>query len=73
MKLSALFHIISIVVGFVGVAAFLGAILGGGDNIVFGVSKLDALICAGILILIALWAQQGAIHHIMLEEKGKWL
>lgn len=73
MKLSKLLHVTSIIVGFVGVFAFLGAILGGSDNLVFGVSKLDALLCTGILMLITIWAQLGAIHHMMLEKKGEWL
>lgn len=73
MKLSKLFHVISIIVGFVGVIAFLGAVMGGADNLVFGVSKLDALMCSGILILIAIWSQQGVMHHMKLEEKGEWL
>ncbi len=73
MKLSQLFHVISVIVGFVGVVSFLAAIMGGADNLVFGVSKLDALLCAGILLLIAMWAQTGAMHHMMLEDKGKML
>ena len=71
MKLSKLLHVVSVLVGLVGVVAFLGAVLGGGDNLVFGVSKFDALLCAAILILIAIWGQIGAIHHMKLEEKGQ--
>jgi hypothetical protein len=63
-------HIISVVVGLVGVFIFVGAILGGGDNLVFGITKVDALLCAGILILIAIWGQIGTIHHMMLEKHG---
>lgn len=70
MKLSKLMHIISVVVGFTGVIVFTSAILGGSDNSVFGITKVDALMCAAILILIAIWTQIATIHHIMLEKKG---
>lgn len=50
---------------------FLAAILGGADNLVFGITKADALACVGILILIAIWTQIATIHHILLEEKGR--
>lgn len=71
MKLSKLMHVVSIVVGFVGVIAFAGAILGGSDNLVFGITKTDALLCSAILILIAIWTQIATIHHMMLEKKGE--
>ena len=64
-------HIGSVIVGFAGVITFIGALLGGGDNIVAGVTKIDALLCAGILILIATWLQLATIHHMMLEKKGE--
>jgi len=71
MKFSKLMHIGSVIVGFAGVITFIGALLGGGDNIVAGVTKIDALLCAGILILIATWLQLATIHHMMLEKKGE--
>jgi hypothetical protein len=71
MKLSKLFHVISILVGFTGVITFASAILGGADNLVFGITKADALACTAILILIAIWAQIATIHHMMLEKKGE--
>jgi len=71
MKLSKLMHITSIVVGLAGVVTFVGAILGGADNLVFGITKADALLCAGILILIAIWLAIGTIHHMMLERRGE--
>lgn len=64
-------HLVSIIVGFAGVIAFVAAILGGSDNLVFGVTKFDALFCAAILVLIAIWAQIGTIHHMMLEKHGE--
>jgi hypothetical protein len=71
MKPSKLMHVTSVVVGFVGVITFAGAILGGADNLVFGVTKADALLCSAVLILIAIWVQIATIHHMMLEKHGE--
>ena len=71
MKLSKIMHVASVVVGFIAVITFLGALLGGADNSVFGITKADALLCTGILVLFAIWGQVGAIHHMMLEKKGE--
>ncbi len=64
-------HVGTIVTGFIGVVTFIGAVIGGGDNLVFGVTKMDALACSAILILIATWLQIATIHHMMLEKKGE--
>ena len=48
----------------------MGAILGG-DNNIFGITKVDTLLCTGILILFAIWTSIGAIHHMMLEKHGE--
>ncbi len=71
MKLSKFMHVASVIVGFAGVISFAAAVFGGADNLVFGVTKIDALLCSAILILIALWAQVGTIHHMMLEKNGE--
>ncbi len=71
MKLSKLLHIGSVVAGLVGVIVFAGALINGADDIVFGITKIDALLCAGILMLMAVWFVLGAIHHMMLEKKGE--
>ena len=71
MKLSKVLHVVSVLVGFVGVITFIATLLGGSDNAVFGVTKMDALACTAILILLAIWSQQGAIHHMMLEKQGE--
>ncbi|TAL50380.1 hypothetical protein EPN81_02930 [Patescibacteria group bacterium] len=71
MVLSKFMHVTSVIVGLVGVVVFAGAILGGVDNLVFGITKADALACAAILILMAIWVQIATIHHMMLEKKGK--
>lgn len=71
MKLSKPIHAISVLAGLAGVASFVAAVLGGADNSVFGISKVDALLCAGLLVLIAIWAQLATIHHMMLEKQGE--
>lgn len=71
MKLSKIMHIVSIIVGFAGVITFASAVLGGADNVVFGITKFDALFCSGILILIAIWTGIATIHHMMLERHNE--
>ena len=71
MKLSKIMHVASVIVGLVGVVTFIGAVFRGSDDLVFGVTKMDALLCSGILILIAIWAQIATIHHMMLEKKAE--
>jgi hypothetical protein len=71
MKLSKIMHVVSVIVGFAGVISFVAAIFGGADNLVLGVTKIDALLCSAILILIAIWTQIATIHHMMLEKKGE--
>lgn len=71
MKLSKVMHVIGVLVGLIGIVTFVAAVLGGADNVVFGVSKLDALLCSAIFILIAIWIQIGTIHHMMLEKQGE--
>ncbi len=73
MKLSKPMHIVSVIVGFTGVVVFIAAMIGGADNLVFGITKVDALLCTGILFLIAIWVQLATIHHMMLEKKGEMI
>ena len=70
MKPSQVMHVISVIVGVAGVITFATAILGGADNVVLGVTKADALLCTGILVLIAIWLQIATIHHMLLEKRG---
>lgn len=70
MKVSPLLHAVSVVTGFAGVIAFIGTLIGGGDNLVFGITKMDAMACSAMLILIATWLQIATIHHLLLERKG---
>ncbi len=70
MKLSKILHGASIVTGFAGVASFLVAVFGDAET-TFGIMKMDALACAAILILIAIWTAVSTLHHMKLEEKGE--
>ncbi len=72
MKLSKIFHVASVIAGFAGALSFFVAVFGDAQS-VFGVTKMDALACAAILILLAIWFVLGTIHHIKLEEKGEWI
>ncbi len=70
MKLSKLLHVVSVGVGVIGVILFAVAVLGGSETLL-GISKVDVLLCTGILILIAIWVQVATMHHMMLEKKGE--
>ena len=71
MKTSKVLHIVSVMVGLLGVLSFIGILFGSSDGMVFGASKMDALVCTGILILIATWLQIATMHHIMLEKNNE--
>ncbi len=71
MKISKMLHVLSVIAGGVGIITFAGAMLGGGDNLVFGITKFDALFCTAILLLVAIWLQVATIHHMMLEKKSE--
>ena len=64
-------HVVSVIVGAVGVITFVGALINGGDNLVFGITKIDSLFCTAILFLIAIWLQVATMHHMMLEKTGE--
>ena len=64
-------HVLSGIVGLIGVIMFLGALRVGSDGVVYGITKMDALACVAILVLIATWLQVATIHHMMLEKKGE--
>ena len=75
MKASGLMHVISVIVGIIGVVVFVFSgvvfVRGGADALVLGVSQTHALLCVGILFLIAIWLQAATIHHVMLERIGQ--
>ncbi len=66
-------HVASVIVGLIGVVVFIKTLGAGSDGIVFGITKFDALLCAVVLFLIAIWGQVGTIHHIMLEKTGEMI
>ena len=63
-------HAASVIIGLIGVVVFLIAVFGSADT-TFGITKIDALACSAILILIATWTQVATIHHMMLEKTGE--
>ncbi len=74
MKLSKLFHVLSVLSGLSGVITFIAigvSTFGESSELVFGVTKIDALLCVVVLLLIATWLQMATIHHMMLEKKGE--
>ncbi len=71
MKLSKLFHIVSVVSGCAGVVALLGAWSAGTTGTAFGFTQPHLFIDAIVLVLIAIWLQLATMHHIMLEKKGE--
>ena len=67
-------HVISVLAGLGGVVTFavIGFVSSGGpEELVFGVTKIHALLCVMILLLVATWLQIATIHHMMLEKKGE--
>lgn len=70
MKFSQFLHIITVLVGFIGLGTLVSASIAGTDGLVFGFTREHLLFCSIIVFLIAIWVQVGAIHHMMLEKKG---
>lgn len=71
MKLSKIFHIVSVIVGLVGVIALLGAWNAGVSGTAFGFTQNHLFMDAIVLVLIAIWMQLATMHHMKLEEKGE--
>jgi len=72
MKLSKLFHVISIVLGLIGLAMSAIAVLFWPGGVVwFELTREVMLMCSITLLLAAIWIQIATIHHIMLEKKGE--
>jgi hypothetical protein len=63
-------HVASVIVGFAGVISFLIAVFGNAEA-TFGITKMDTLACAAVLVLIAIWTQIATIHHMVLEKRGE--
>lgn len=72
MKLSKIGHAASVVVGWAGISTALAGVNAGVSGLVWGLSREHLFLCAGLLMLIAIWFAIGTIHHMKLEEKGEW-
>ncbi|MDP3763300.1 MAG: hypothetical protein Q8Q92_01430 [bacterium] len=72
MKLSKLFHVISVVMGLIGMAMSALAVLFWPAGVVwFGLTREVMLLCAITSLLAAIWIQIATIHHMMLERRGE--
>lgn len=72
MKLSKLFHVLSVLLGLTGIVMWSVAILAWpAGTISFGVTREVMLLCAIVSLLTAIWLVIGAMHHITLEKSGE--
>ena len=71
MKLSQLFHVISVVVGAIGIGTLVAAAIAGQVGLVFGFTREHLLFCSIIVFLVAIWIQLASIHHVMLEREDR--
>jgi uncharacterized membrane protein len=76
MKLSKILHVAGVISGVLGVLAIFGVWGGGmmsGGYGMMGNNQGIMPMSGGsiVLLLIAIWLQIGAIHHMMLEKKGE--
>ncbi len=72
MKLSKVFHVLSVLLGLTGSFMWAVAILAWPAGVVrFGVTRDVMLLCAIISLLTAIWLVISAMHHIMLEKTGE--
>lgn len=72
MKLSKVLHVISIVLGLIGLAmSGIAVLFWPGGVVWFGLTRELMLMCSATLLLAAIWIQISTIHHIILEKKGE--
>lgn len=76
MKLSKVFHVLSVISGVLGIIAFFGIWGGGMMSGVYGMmgygqGQMMSGGSALFFILTAIWLQLATIHHMMLEKKGE--
>ena len=71
MKLSKILHIVSVIAGLAGVVALVAAYIAGPGGTFWGFSQNHLFVDAGIRILLAIWLQLAALHHMKLEERGE--
>jgi len=73
MKLSQLLHVIGVAVGLAAIVTAFAGVFAGANDLVWGLTREHLLICSGLLFLAAIWVGLGAIHHVMLEDRGRIL
>jgi hypothetical protein len=72
MKLSKILHVLSVLLGWIGLAMVVLAILfWPSGSVWFGLTRELMLGCAIALLLAAIWIQLATIHHMMLEKTGE--
>ena len=72
MKLSKLFHVLSVLLGLTGVVMWTVALRAWpAGEVRFGVTREVMLLCAIISLLTAIWLVIGAMHHMALEKTGE--
>jgi hypothetical protein len=72
MKLSKLLHVISVLLGVIGMAMSAFAVLFWPVGVVwFGMTREVMLLCAITSLLAAIWIQIATMHHMMLEKRGE--
>jgi len=72
MKLSKLLHVISVIMGLIGMAMSAFAVLFWPAGVVwFRMTRDIMLLCSITSLLAAIWIQIATIHHMMLEKRGE--
>lgn len=72
MKLSKLFHVLSVLLGLTGLVLWAVAILAvPAGGVRFGQTREVMLLCAILSFLTAIWLLIGAMHHVLLERTGE--
>lgn len=71
MKLSKIFHVLSVVAGLAGLATLVGAWLANQNGTMMGFSEIHLFNDTVALLLVAIWLQLATMHHMMLEKKGE--
>ncbi len=72
MTSSKLFHMLSVLLGLIGLVMWFVAILAWPAGVVrFGVTREMMLLCAILSFLTAIWLLIGAMHHITLAKLGE--
>ena len=72
MKLSKILHVISVVIGIIGMAMSAFTIMFWPSVVVwFGLTREVMLLCSITSLLAAIWIQIATIHHMMLEKQGE--